>query len=78
MDRIHPAQVEEVVDHPHERAQRRRIGVDQRDAPQVEVHRARDVAGGEILRRSQVEDQRAAVAAELLGEGTGRCQELGV
>ena len=52
------AQVEQVIDHPHERLQGRGIRVDERDAPQVQVHRAGNVAVREILGRTKVDDQR--------------------
>jgi hypothetical protein len=55
--RGHAAQVEQVIDHPHERLQRRRVGVDQRDAPQIEVDGAWDMTGGEILRRPKIDDE---------------------
>ena len=47
------AQIEQVIDHPHERLQGRGIGVDERDAPQVQVHGAGNVAVREILRAAE-------------------------
>ena len=44
--RIDAVHGEHVLDHPHEGLERRRVGVDQAHAPQVEVDRARNVAGG--------------------------------
>ena len=36
------------------------IGVDERDAPEVEVHRAGNVPGGEVLGRPQVDEREAS------------------
>ena len=41
--RVDAVDREHVLDHPHERLERRRIGVDQADAPQIEVDGAGDV-----------------------------------
>ena len=68
---IDAAQVEEMIDHPHERAERRRIGIDQRHAPQIEVDGARNVTVREILRRTQVQDQRRPVTLQRLGKIAG-------
>jgi hypothetical protein len=46
---------EDVLDHPHECFQRRRVRVDQADAPQIEVDRRRDVSGSVRLGRTQIE-----------------------
>ena len=58
----YPAESEHVLDHPEERRERRRIGVDQAEAPQVQVHGAGQVAGGERLGGAHVEDERRVVA----------------
>jgi hypothetical protein len=47
-----------VLDDPEERPHRRRIGVDQADAVEIEVHGAGDGAARELLGRPEVDDER--------------------
>ena len=58
--------------------QRRRVGVDEREAPQIEVHGAGDVPGGEILGWPQIDEERLGVPFEDLVESGGRGEQLGV
>ena len=75
-----PAAREQVLDDPHERLQRRRVGVDQADAEQVEVDCAADVSRGVGIGRPQVDEQGTGPAR--LADGPrqflGRDQQLGV
>jgi hypothetical protein len=56
--RIDAAGRELMLDHPEEGPHRGRIGVDQADAVEVEVHGARQGAPRELLRRPQIDDER--------------------
>ena len=47
-----------MLDHPPERFQRRRIGIDEAHAPKIDVNGAGDVAGAIVIGRSQIEQQR--------------------
>ena len=67
-----------MVDDPHEGLERPRIGVDQRQAPQVEMDRAGKVAGGEILGGTQIDDKRGAVARERAVEVRGSREQVRV
>ena len=57
-----------MIDHPHEGLERRGIRVDERHAPEVEVHRAGDVAVREIFGRTQIDDDRLSLALERGGQ----------
>ncbi len=62
----HSPQREEVSDHPHEGAQWRFTGVDEAQAPEVQVNAAGQMAGGEFLCGSQVQKQRRLCALQLI------------
>ena len=49
-----------------------------RDAPEIEMHGAGDVPGGEILRRTQIDDERLRVPLDGLIESSGRREQLSV
>ena len=61
---IDAAQIEEVIDDPHERFQGARVGIDERQTPQVEMHRTGHVAGGVVLSWTQIDHKRPGRAAE--------------
>src|SRR6185503_10232346 len=72
------AQLEQVIDHPHERPERRRIGVDERHAPEIEVHRAGNVAGGEVFRRTEIDQEGFRRLFERRAQGVRRGQQMGI
>ena len=78
--RLDAAGREQVLDHPHERLERRRVGVDEADAEQIEMNGAVDVSGGVGLGRPEVDEQGTGRAR--LADGSrqflGRDQQLGV
>ena len=78
--RLDAASREQVLDHPHERLERRRVGVDQADAEEVEMNGAGDVSGGVGLGRPEIEEQGAGRArlADDSRQFLGRDQQLGV
>jgi hypothetical protein len=76
--RVDAAQVEEVIDDPHERFQRPGIRVDKRETPEIEVHGARHVPRGEILGGPQIDDERLRWTAERVEQLGGRGEQLGV
>ena len=55
----HAAKREQVANHPHEGAERRVARVDQAHAPEIEVHRAGNMADGKRLGRPDVDHERA-------------------
>jgi len=54
-------------DHPHERAQRRIVRIDQAHAPQIEMHRAWKMSGRKGFCRPPVDDERRPVAGDRRG-----------
>ncbi len=60
---------EHMLDHPHERVERRRIRVGQAQTPQIDMNRPGDVTGDVGIRRAQVEDQRSGVLRPLELDG---------
>ena len=48
---------EQVLDYPHEGLERRRIGIDQADAEQIEMKGARNVPRRIGVRRTEIEDR---------------------
>ena len=70
---------QEVLDHPEERLERRRIGIGQADAEEIEVHRVSQVPLGKQFRGAQIDERRApALILELAGEFARTDQELRV
>ena len=57
---------QQVLDDPEEGPHRRRLGVDQADAVQVEVHRAGDGAAREFFGRPEIDDGRTGQANPLV------------
>ena len=78
--RLHAASREQVLDHPHERLERRRVGVDQADAEEIEMNGAGDVSGGVGVGRPEIEEQGTGRArlADDARQFLGRDQQLGV
>src|SRR5690606_6657493 len=72
----HAAQRELVTDHPHERAERRLARVDQAHAPEVEMHRALDLAPRELVRGPRVDEKRRPIALERAGQVVRRDEKI--
>src|SRR5206468_12727839 len=50
----------------------------ERYAPEIHVHRARDVAGGEFFGRTQIENEQLRPVLDRSGQLARRCQQLRV
>ena len=76
VDGVDAVDCEHVLDHPHERVERRRIGVGQAQTPQIDLDRPGDVPGDVGVRGAQVEDQRSGRLRPLeLGGQLARCNQ---
>ncbi len=76
--RVDSSEVEEVIDDPHEGLERRRIRVDEREAPEIEMDGAGDVSGREVFGRAEVDRQRFRVRPQRLIELGGSREQLRV
>ncbi len=68
----------QMLDDPDKRTRGRRVGVNQADPEEVEMHGAREMARGERFGRTQIQQQDCAVGSQLRRELLGAHQQFGV
>ncbi len=56
---------QQMLDDPDKRTRRRRVGVDQADPEEVEMHSAREMTCGECFGRTQIQQQDSTVGSQL-------------
>ena len=67
-----------MLDHPQERLERRRIGIGQADAEEIQVHRVSQVPMGKRFRGAQIDERRAPLILSSPASSRRTDQELRV